>query len=261
MPADKKSEYRRAERAGSLAGSLLARRGGARTAAVLAGSQSDVRAAAPPSQPLNATCLRQCGGGRGAAGSLPSPQLRRGRRPPAAARAAHAPLPSPPRDVAPRMHPALRAVKSAPSRPCNCCPVHPAAVIVFGATGTVGHALVKMLKEGHLGMSGLKVGCGRKGAGVGSKAKGCLVFVLLRAGQDAQGAPPGHETWGARERCLLSGAKHGLQRCAVKHMHPRMHACNTHIATRKHATQQIVAVGNEKSACEKLEKDMGVHTM
>lgn len=30
-------------------------------------------------------------------------------------------------------------------------------VIVFGATGTVGHALVKMLKDGHLGMKDIKI--------------------------------------------------------------------------------------------------------
>ncbi|GBF94967.1 hypothetical protein Rsub_07468 [Raphidocelis subcapitata] len=30
-------------------------------------------------------------------------------------------------------------------------------VIVFGATGTVGRALVKMLKDGHLGMAGIKI--------------------------------------------------------------------------------------------------------
>mgnify|MGYP001811204010 CR=1 FL=1 len=34
----------------------------------------------------------------------------------------------------------------------------PAAVIVFGATGAVGHALTKMLKEGHMGMKDIKVG-------------------------------------------------------------------------------------------------------
>jgi aspartate-semialdehyde dehydrogenase len=33
-------------------------------------------------------------------------------------------------------------------------------VVIFGATGTVGHALVKMIKDGHLGMKDLKVGGG-----------------------------------------------------------------------------------------------------
>lgn len=76
---------------------------------------------------------------------------------------------------------ALRSAqpKPSPSNPPKRTQPTQQAVIVFGATGTVGHALVKMLKAGHLGMQGIKV----------------------------------------------------------------------------------VAVGNDKAACDKLEKELGVHTM
>ncbi|KAI8471112.1 MAG: hypothetical protein J3K34DRAFT_418097 [Monoraphidium minutum] len=40
-------------------------------------------------------------------------------------------------------------------------------VIVFGATGAVGHALTKMLKDGHMGMAGIKI------VAVGNKEEEC----------------------------------------------------------------------------------------
>jgi NADPH:quinone reductase-like Zn-dependent oxidoreductase len=73
---------------------------------------------------------------------------------------------------------ALRAQESVHARLVTALPVialnqqtlpppPPPAVIVFGATGSVGGAVCKMLKAGHLGLHGIKV------VAVGNKADEC----------------------------------------------------------------------------------------
>jgi hypothetical protein len=93
-------------------------------------------------------------------------------------------------------HPSSSRAQPAPPPPCLKRPKPrpcSAAVIIFGATGTVGHALVKMIKEGHLGMKDLKVIPGWwGGVGLGWGAVGWGGVVGSAEISSHPSSPPAH---------------------------------------------------------------------